>query len=103
MNKVFRVLGKKGRITIPYEMRRCVGFSAGDVISFVQMEDGRTVIVKRESVCDTDKRGLLCGDDELTLFDFLNNLSPEQQRAALVHLSVKWAEKQGETEGGRRC
>ena len=33
-------------------------------------------------------------DDEITLYDFLNGLSAEQQRAALVQLSVMWAEKQ---------
>jgi len=28
----------------------------------------------------------------MTLEDFLDSLSAEQQRVALVHLSVKWAE-----------
>ena len=32
--------------------------------------------------------------DEITLYDFLNGLSPEQQRAALIHLSVNWAQNQ---------
>ena len=41
-------------------------------------------------------------EDEVTLLDFLNSLSAEQQKAALVHLSVLWAEKQakgGEING----
>lgn len=34
MKKLFRILGKRGRITIPYEIRQRVGFSYNDVLSF---------------------------------------------------------------------
>ncbi len=96
MSKMFRILGKRGRITIPYEIRQRVGFKYNDVLSFEESADGRTVVVKREKICDNCKREQpVKKDDEVTLFDFLNGLSAEQQRAALVHLSVKWAEKQG--------
>lgn len=96
MFKMFRILGKRGRITIPYEIRQRVGFAYNDVLSFTEAPDGRTVIVKREKICDNCKEAQpTVKDDEVTLFDFLNSLSAEQQRAALVHLSVKWAEKQG--------
>ncbi len=97
MAKMFRVLGKRGRITIPYEIRQRVGFGYNDVLSFTESGDGRTVIVKREKICDNCKGTptVPVKDDEVTLFDFLNGLSPAQQRAALVHLSVKWAENQG--------
>lgn len=96
MNKMYRILGKRGRITIPYEMRKRVGFSYNDVLSFTESEDGRTVLIKREKICDNCKGAPpAVRDDEVTLLDFLNGLSAEQQRAALVHLSVKWAKKQG--------
>lgn len=97
MKKLYRVLGKRGRITIPYEIRENVGFSYNDVLSFTQGEDGRTVIIKREKICDNCKEAQpsFVNDDEVTLFDFLSNLSVDQQRAALIHLSVLWAEKQG--------
>lgn len=93
MPKMFRVLGKRGRITIPYEIRQRVGFRYNDVLSFTETADGRTVIVRREKICDDCKS--VVKEDEVTLLDFLNSLSAEQQRAALVHLSVLWAEKQG--------
>ncbi len=100
--KMFRILGKRGRVTIPYEIRQRVGFQYNDVLSFTESADGRTVIVKRERICDCSKAGVKeqkeKKNDEVTLFDFLNSLSAEQQRAALVHLSVKWAEKQSEKE-----
>ncbi len=101
MAKLFRVLGKRGRITIPYEIRQRVGFSYNDVLSFTESGDGRTVTVKREKICDNCKAApaVPVEDDEVTLFDFLNGLSTAQQRAALVHLSVKWAENQDKGGG----
>ena len=99
MTKLYRILGKRGRITIPFEIRQRVGFSYNDVLSFTESPDGRTVTVKREKICDncsgtkeTEK------DNEMTLEDFLDSLSAEQQRVALVHLSVKWAEKKDKTQ-----
>ena len=50
--------------------------------------------VKREKICDNCSQHHTEKDDEVTLYDFLNGLSAEQQRAALVHLSVMWAEQQ---------
>lgn len=93
---LYRILGKRGRITIPYEMRQRVGFCFNDVLSFTESDDGRTVIVKREKICNNCK-GEPPGDaaNEITLLDFLDGLTDSEQRAALVHLSVKWAEKQG--------
>lgn len=100
--KLFRILGKRGRITIPYEIRQHVGFKYNDVLSFTEAPDGCTVIIKRERICDcdlNDKNGQKEKKyDEVTLFDFLNGLSPEQQRAALIHLSLKWAENQSNKE-----
>lgn len=92
MTKLYRVLGKRGRITIPYEIRQRVGFSYNDVLSFTESPDGRTVTVKREKICDNCAKTADKGT-EMTLEDFLDSLSAEQQRVALVHLSVKWAEQ----------
>ena len=100
--KIFRILGKRGRVTIPYEIRQRVGFKYNDVLSFTEATDGRTVIIKRERICDCS----LNGEDvqkekdkgEVTLLEFLNGLAPDEQRAALVHLSLKWAEAQAKKE-----
>ena len=52
-----------------------------------------------EKICDNCKTGVTekrsKSSESVTLFDFLNSLSPEQQRSALVHLSVKLAGMQG--------
>lgn len=104
-----RILGKRGRITIPYELRRQIGFKYNDVLSFSVSESKDAIIIKREKLCDNCSSVKLTSDtetDEMTLLDFLNGLSPEQMKAALVHLSVKWAEMQSQdsnikkTEGG---
>ena len=106
MKKIYRILGQKGRTTIPYAIRKSLGLQPDDVLSFRESKDGTSVIVKREKICDgcqtscsvkpkTGKLRVEASDDKITLYDFLNGLSPEQQRAALVHLSVKWAASQG--------
>lgn len=95
--KIYRILGKRGRITVPYEIRCKVGFKQNDVLSFEESSDGRTVVIKREIICDCNgekSKEKKDKQDEITLYDFLNELSPEQQRAALIHLSVKWAQNQ---------
>lgn len=94
MTKLLRILGKRGRITIPYEIRRRVGFQYNDVLSFTEAADGRTVIVRREKICDNCAGREPTGfTDTVDLEDFLDNLSAEQQRQAIVHLSVMWAEQ----------
>ena len=96
MNKLYRILGKRGRITIPYEIRQRVGFRNNDVLSFSESSDGQTVTVKREKICDNCKP-VETADSyaEVTLLDFLNSLPEKQQRAALAYLSVKMGGKEG--------
>ena len=111
MKKIYRILGQRGRTTIPYAIRKSLDLQADDVLSFKESKDGTSVIVKREKICDgcqtgcevkpKKKKGKTAhADEQITLYDFLNGLSPEQQRAALVHLSVKWAASQGGGSNG---
>ena len=90
---IYRVLGKKGRITIPYTIRKRIGFRYNDILSFTEQNDG-SVVIKREKICDN------CIDmadeysEDISLEDFLDSLSEEEQREVLIHLSLLWAEKQ---------
>ena len=52
MEKVYRVLGKRGRVTIPWEIRQRVGFGSNDIVSFAEAPDGQSVIVKKDWICD---------------------------------------------------
>lgn len=92
--KILRVLGKRGRITIPFEIRMRKGFSYNDVVSFEESDNG-TIILRCEKICnnckDNSAVSLSKPTDAVTLMDFLDELSPEEQRAALVHLSCKYS------------
>lgn len=74
-------------------------FVDGDRIIIQKAKDDRTVIVRREKICDNccgnPKTPLKQETDGMTLLKFLDGLSSTEQRAALIHLSVKWAEQQG--------
>lgn len=103
--KTLKILGKRGRITIPFEVRQRLGFRQNDVLSFT--DNGTdTVTVKREALCthcadDLFEDQIPKPDDEETLLDFLDSLSLSEQRAALIHLSVKWAQQEGAKSNGR--
>jgi len=96
-NTIYRVMGKRGRITIPYEFRQQVGFGYNDILSFTKQDDN-TVIVKREKICDNcDRRKINTAAAEIpeagmTLMELLDSLTPAQQKAALVHLADKLAD-----------
>ena len=49
--KIYRILGKMGRITIPFEIRMRQRFAFNDVVSFEEQDD-HTVVIRREKVCD---------------------------------------------------
>lgn len=93
MITLYRVLGKRGRITIPYEIRQQIGFRYNDVLSFTQQDDD-SVILRREKICDNCNELAEDFEENYTLEDFLDSLSEEEQRDALLHLSLLWAEKQ---------
>lgn len=95
MKTIYRILGKRGRITIPFAFRQHVGFQPDDVLSFTIQED-QTVLIKREKLCNSCTPEPEAAESAgVTLLDFLDSLTPEQQQAAVLHLSTKWAERNG--------
>lgn len=86
--KLLRILGKRGRITIPYEIRQRVGFAYNDVLSFTESSDGRSVMVRREKLCDNcqGKTVRAMADDRTMLMGLLDSLPTELQKAAFVQL-----------------
>lgn len=92
MLKIYRILGKRGRITIPFEIRQRIGFRYNDVLSFTQQDDG-SVVVRREKLCDNCQYLEEHFEENITLEDFLDSLSEEEQRDALIHLSLLGSEK----------
>ena len=96
--KINKILGKRGRITIPYELRLKMGFKYNDVVSFEE-QDNNTVIIRREKICDGCKKDapnpIEKPTDEITLLEFLDGLSDAEQRAVFVHLMTKWTDLLG--------
>lgn len=104
MSKIYKILGKRGRITIPFEIRQHMGFKHNDVVSFEETEN-HTIAVKREKICDECRKTEIDNPkkptDEISLLEFLDGLSYPEQRAALIHLTVKWAEQERVKNNGK--
>ena len=90
--KLYRLLGKRGRTTIPLEIREQLGFACNDLLSFTV--EGDAVIVRREKVCDD------CADAKEEAFDdFFDRLPLDQQQALASHLAQKVLRQKGGRHG----
>ena len=83
MSKTFKILGKKGRITIPYEIRSKLGFTYNDVVSFEDKGNG-CVVIKKEKICDSCNQP---AEADMSILEYLDSLTPIEQNAALAYLS----------------
>lgn len=92
MSVIYRIMGKKGRITIPFETRIKLGFAYNDVLSFTEGRDGKSVIVRRERICDNCAKGPPDDRSSTAVKGLLDGLTDDQQRAALIYLNSKWGE-----------
>ena len=89
-----KILGKRGRITIPHEIRRELGLLYNDILNF--SSDGQSVSIQKVKVCS---ECVTAHEDTIEiLYSFLDELSPDEMRKALLHLTVRWASIQREDE-----
>jgi len=86
MSKHFRVLGKRGRINLPIEIREKLCWSENDILSF-EVQDNGTLLVRKEQI-NAEKK------DCESILSMFNSLPESQQREILIKLSVRWAEKE---------
>ena len=61
MNKIYRILGKRGRVTIPYYLRILMEYKANDVVSF-RVEGDEIIVTARAYARSVEIR---CGADVL--------------------------------------
>jgi bifunctional DNA-binding transcriptional regulator/antitoxin component of YhaV-PrlF toxin-antitoxin module len=90
MNKIYRLIGKKGRTTIPFEIRQKMRIGCNSLLSY-EMKDENTIIIRREKVCDH------CGDHgvkEGSILDVVNSLTETEQKALHRYLSIKLSSKE---------
>lgn len=88
--KIIRLLGKRGRITIPFAIRQKLKLKCGDVLSFE--ENNGAIIIKTERVCNNCKDYVAYNSEFLR--EIFERLPKDEQRKALIQLSVLWAEKE---------
>ena len=93
MNKPVKILGKRGRVTIPFEIRQALGYTDNDILSFTAQPDG-TLVVRREKLCDDCNEEPAEERTSESLMKLLDALPDSQQREILIKLSIRWAEKE---------
>ena len=82
-NKIYRIIGNEGWVTIPHQMRHCAGLVSNTVVSFELVSED-AVLVRREQLKDqTDAPA-----EMPSLRELLESLTPEQQEAARCYLAV---------------
>ena len=97
--KIVRVLGKRGRITIPYEIRVRNKIGYNDILSFEE-KDANTIIVRKEKLCGGCTPQCVDEASDISIEDFIDSLTPEQQRKATIYLNLLWAKKEGAKVNG---
>lgn len=90
---ILRILGKRGRTTIPFSLRKELGLQPGDIVSFTLEND--SVKLRREELCDFENcPAMMDSDDEITpdtvLEDF-SFLSSHDQYQVMSTLLASWA------------
>jgi bifunctional DNA-binding transcriptional regulator/antitoxin component of YhaV-PrlF toxin-antitoxin module len=86
--KIYKILGKRGRITIPYVIRQELGLEQDDVISFEPQEDGSIIVRAEPRCCGCREEERL---DVISLQEILDELPAENKREVLVYLSMQLA------------
>lgn len=71
--KIVRVLGKRGRITIPYEIRVRNKIGYNDILSFEE-KDKNTIIVRKEKLCSGCTPECFDEENSIPIEDFIDSL-----------------------------
>lgn len=82
-NKIYRIIGNEGRVTIHHQLRQCAGLVSHTVVSFELVSED-TVVVRREQLKDQAD----APTEMPSLRELLESLTPEQQEAARCYLAL---------------
>ena len=91
MKKIYRILGKRGRTTIPFSLRVGCGFKPGDIISFEVRKDG-SVLLRKETVCDHCREQVKESAKKKPLPEWLRHIPADEQKAVFRYLAKSLAE-----------
>lgn len=94
---ILRILGRKGRTTIPFSLRKELGLQPGDIVSFTLEND--SVKLRREDLCDFEHcPGIMDSDDEITpdmILEVMEELTPDDQFAVISQFIASHASLNG--------
>lgn len=82
-NKIYRIIGNEGRVTIPHQMRLCAGLLSNTVVSF-ELVSGDAVLVRREQL----KNQAESQTEMPSLKELLEGLTDSQRSAAQCYLAI---------------
>ena len=82
-NKVYRIIGNEGSVTIPHQMRLCAGMVSNTIVSF-EMVSEDTVLVRREQL----KNRADFQTEMPSLKELLEGLTESQRSAAQCYLAI---------------
>ena len=92
MDKQYKVIDDRGRLTIPRSVRFLTGITANSIVSLTFSKD--EIIIKKEKnsdKCQNEKQE----KETKTLAELYNQLNQPEQDAALIHLLVERSKKKG--------
>lgn len=82
-NKIYRIIGNEGRVTIPHQMRLCAGLLSNTVVSFELVSED-AVLVRREQL----KNQAEPQTEMPSLKELLEGLTESQRSAAQCYLAI---------------
>lgn len=85
MSTVRKILGKKGRVTIPYEYRQILDMNPDDVITFSMNEDRNCVVITKDKVRNDRKNTK--NEESSSFEDYLSGL-PTMDILEMVRILV---------------
>ena len=82
-NKVYRIIGNEGSVTIPHQMRLCAGMVSNTIVSF-EMVSEDMVLVRREQLKNRED----FQTEMPSLKELLEGLTESQRSAAQCYLAI---------------
>ena len=92
MNKIFKLIGKRGRTTVPFEIRMKMRLGYNSLVSY-ELKDEDTLSLRKEKICDGCQEPPI---KEATILDVVNSLSDTEQKALYRYLSIRLSKAERE-------
>lgn len=92
LNKVYKLIGKRGRTTVPFDIRMKMRLGYNSLVSY-ELKDEDTLILRKEKICDGCREPNI---KETTILDVVNSLSDTEKKALYRYLSIRMSKPERE-------